>query len=181
MSIEANIKTAEEHLEAEANRELDRLLATLAEDSIYEESLLEKPVQGKAAIAEYYQELWKAFPDFTYVVTNRVADESSVIYEMTFRGTHTGPFRGIPPTRRSGEIKGVIVFPMRNGKASPSPLCSAEDQRKKNEKNVMAATAEPGVPIQQRVSNTGEGWCRRSRSRGPRSCDGCRRRPGRAW
>lgn len=117
MSIEANIKTAEEHLEAEANRELDRLLGTLAEDSIYEESLLEKPVQGKAAIAEYYQELWKAFPDFTYVVTNRVADESSVIYEMTFRGTHTGPFRSIPPTGRLGEIKGVIVFPMRNGKA----------------------------------------------------------------
>ena len=46
MSIEENIKTAEEHLEAEANRELDRLLGTLVDDSVYEESLLEKPVQG---------------------------------------------------------------------------------------------------------------------------------------
>lgn len=71
MSVEENIKTAEEHLEAEANRELDRLLGTLAEDSIYEESLLEKPIQGKPAIAGYYQELWLGFPDFTYVVTNR--------------------------------------------------------------------------------------------------------------
>lgn len=117
MSIEENIKTAEEHLEAEAKRELDRLLGTLEEDSVYEESLLEKPVQGKAAIAQYYEDLWRAFPDFTYIVTNRVADEESVIYEMTFRGTHSGPFRGIPPTGRSGETKGVIVFPMRNGKA----------------------------------------------------------------
>lgn len=117
MSVEENIKTAEEHLEAEAKRELDRLLETLVEDSVYEESLLEKPVQGKAEIAEYYQALWRGFPDFTYVVTNRVADEACVIYEMTFRGTHTGPFRGIPPTGRQGEIKGVIVFPMKDGKA----------------------------------------------------------------
>lgn len=117
MSIEENIKTAEEHLEAEANRELDRLLGTLADDSVYEESLLEKPVEGKAAIAQYYEELWKAFPDFTYTVTNRVADEESVVYEMTFRGTHRETFRGIPPTGRTGKINGVIVFPMRNGKA----------------------------------------------------------------
>ncbi|MFQ5539793.1 MAG: nuclear transport factor 2 family protein, partial [Candidatus Binatia bacterium] len=94
MSVEENIKTAEEHLEAEANRELDRLLGTLVEDCVYEESLLEKPVQGKKEIAEYYHELWRGFPDFTYIVTNRVADESCVIYEMTFRGTHTGTFRG---------------------------------------------------------------------------------------
>jgi steroid delta-isomerase-like uncharacterized protein len=117
MSVEENIRTAEEHLEAEANRELDRLLGTLAEHAVYEENLLEKPVQGKAAIAQYYEELWKAFPDFTFVVTNRVADESSVVYEMTYRGTHRGTFRGIPSTGRSGEIKGVIVFPMREGKA----------------------------------------------------------------
>lgn len=117
MSVEENIKTAEEHLEAEANRELDQLLGTLADDSVYEESLLEKPVRGKAAIAGYYQELWRGFPDFTYIVTNRVADESCVIYEMTFRGTHTGTFRGIPATGRRGEINGVVVFPMRDGKA----------------------------------------------------------------
>lgn len=117
MSVEENIRVTEEHLEAEANRELERLLGTLAHDSVYEESLLEKPVRGKEAIAEYYQELWRGFPDFTYVVTNRVADDSCVIYEMTFRGTHTGSFRGIPPTGRSGEIKGVVVFPMKNGKA----------------------------------------------------------------
>lgn len=117
MSVEENIRVAEEHLEAEANRELERLLGTLADDSVYEENLLEKPVRGKAAIAGYYQELWRGFPDFTYVVTNRVADESCVIYEMIFRGTHTGLFRGIPPTGRTGEIRGVVVFPMKDGKA----------------------------------------------------------------
>jgi steroid delta-isomerase-like uncharacterized protein len=85
---------------------------------VYEESLLEAPVRGKTAIADYYQELWRGFPDFTYVVTNRVADEACVIYEMTFRGTHTGTFRGIRPTGRSGEIKGVVVFPMEDGKAT---------------------------------------------------------------
>ena len=117
MSIAENIKTAEEHLEAESKRDLDRLLGTLADECVYEENLLKQPMQGKDEIAQYYQELWRAFPDFTYVVTNRVADEGSVIYEMTFRGTHTGPFRSIPPTGKHGEIKGVIVFPMKDGKA----------------------------------------------------------------
>lgn len=117
MSIAENIKTAEEHLEAESKRELDRLLGTLAEECVYEENLLKRSVRGKEEVAQYYEELWQAFPDVTYVVTNRVADEACVIYEMTFRGTHTGPFRGIPPTGRQGEIKGVIVFPMKDGKA----------------------------------------------------------------
>lgn len=111
MSIEENIKTAEEHLTAEANRELDRLLGTLVDDSVYEESLLEKPVQGRVAIVRYYEELWKGFPDFTHEVTNRVADESCVIYEMTFRGTHTGPFRGIPPTGRKDRSRASSYFP----------------------------------------------------------------------
>lgn len=117
MSVEKNIRTAEEHLEAEAQRELDRLLGTLTENCIYEETLLGTPIQGKTEVARYYQELWRGFPDFTYVVTNRVADGACVIYEMTFRGTHTGTFRGIPPTGRRGEIKGVVVFPMKEGKA----------------------------------------------------------------
>lgn len=107
MSIAENIKTAEEHLEAESKRELDRLLGTLAEECVYEENLLKRSVRGKEEVAQYYEELWQAFPDVTYVVTNRVADEACVIYEMTFRGTHTGPFRGIPPTGRQGEIKVV--------------------------------------------------------------------------
>ncbi|MFQ5839144.1 MAG: hypothetical protein ACE5HK_00305 [Candidatus Methylomirabilales bacterium] len=55
MSIDANIKTAEEHLEAD--RELDRLFGTLTEDCVHEESLLAAPVRGKADAARYYQEL----------------------------------------------------------------------------------------------------------------------------
>jgi steroid delta-isomerase-like uncharacterized protein len=82
MSIAENIKTAEEHLEAESKRELDRLLGTLAEECVYEENLLKRSVRGKEEVAQYYEELWQAFPDFTYVVTNRVADETCVIYEM---------------------------------------------------------------------------------------------------
>lgn len=118
MTAAENIRVAEEHLAAEANRELSRLLATLHDDSVYEESLLEASARGRDAIGRYYQDLWAAFPDFTYEVTNRVADDRCVIYEMTFRGTHAGPFRGIPATGRSGEIKGVVVFPFRDGLAT---------------------------------------------------------------
>jgi len=54
MSIAENIKTAEEHLEAESKRELDRLLGTLAEECVYEENLLKRSVRGKEEVAQYY-------------------------------------------------------------------------------------------------------------------------------
>lgn len=117
MSIEQNLRTAEEHLQAEAARQLERLLATLVDDCTYEDSLLSGRVQGKEAVRRYYLELWNAFPDFSFEVTNRVADERCVVYEMTFRGTHCGPFRGIPATGQSGELKSVVIFPMCDGKA----------------------------------------------------------------
>jgi steroid delta-isomerase-like uncharacterized protein len=117
MSIEQNIQTAEAHLQAEAGRNLKGLLATLVEDCTYEDSLLPEPIRGRDAVAAYYKELWTGFPDFAFQVTNRVADESSVVYEMTLRGTQTGPFRGLPATGRSGELKAVVVFPMQDGKA----------------------------------------------------------------
>lgn len=201
MSIEQNIKTAEEHLEAEANRELDRLLATLVEDSIYEECLLEKPVQGKTAIAEYYQELWKAFPDFTYVVTNRVADESSVIYEMTFRGTHTGPFRGIPPDPEIGGNQGSHCVPdaewqgiggthLPGQRLAPDAARFLSRCRERLRPVPLLAHAPPPlshhhvpprISLRSRVSTAGVERSRRLRSRGPRSCGGYRRRLGQAW
>ena len=116
-SIEQNVKTAEAHLQAEESRDLPGLLATLVEDCIYEDSLLPAPIRGREAVADYYRELWSGFPNFTYEVTNRVADQSNVVYEMTLRGTHTGTFRGLPASGRSGELKAVVVFPMQDGKA----------------------------------------------------------------
>ena len=117
MSTEQNIQTAEAHLQAEARRDLAGLLATLVEDCSYEDSLLPTPIRGHAAVANYFKDLWSAFPDFSYEVTHRVADASTVIYEMTLRGTHLGAFRGLPATGRSGELKAVVVFPMQDGKA----------------------------------------------------------------
>jgi steroid delta-isomerase-like uncharacterized protein len=118
MSLEENLRTTEEHLRAEDSRQLDSLLATLTEDCVYEDSLLEEPVRGKAAVAEYYQDLWRAFPDFEYTVTNRVADASCVIYEMTLSGRQTSDFRGFPASGRSGVLKAAVVFPMNDGKAT---------------------------------------------------------------
>ena len=118
MSIEDNIRVAEEHLDAEAHRDIERLLDTLTDDCVDEDSLLDEPVRGKDAVRRYYLDLWRAFPDFDFEVTNRVADETSVIYEMVFRGHHTGDFRGLAATGRAGELKAVVVFPMHDGKAT---------------------------------------------------------------
>jgi steroid delta-isomerase-like uncharacterized protein len=118
VSIEDNIRVAEEHLDAEAHHDIERLLDTLTEDCVYEDSLLEEPVRGKDAVRRYYLDLWRAFPDFEFEVTSRVADETTVVYEMVFRGHQRGDFRGLAASGRVGELKAVVVFPMRDGKAT---------------------------------------------------------------
>jgi steroid delta-isomerase-like uncharacterized protein len=117
MAAEDNVQTTEYHLKAEDARDLSALLATLTDDCVYEDSLLDGPVVGKPAVADYYRDLWRAFPDFSYTVTNRVADDSCVIYEMTLSGRQAADFRGFPASGRMGVLKAAVVFPMRDGKA----------------------------------------------------------------
>jgi steroid delta-isomerase-like uncharacterized protein len=112
---ERNIRRWLEHVLAENRRDLDRLIATLADDAVYEIVPLKKFWHGKDEIREFYQGLWTALPDVKLDLHSRVADEHYVVEESHVRGTHTGPLFGIPPSGRYIEFDLVIYFPFRNG------------------------------------------------------------------
>jgi steroid delta-isomerase-like uncharacterized protein len=112
---ERNIRRWLEHVLAENRRDLDRLIATLADDAVYEIVPLKKFWRGKDEIREFYQGLWTALPDVKLDLRSRVADEHYVVEESHVRGTHTGPLFGIPPSGRYIEFDLVIYFPFRNG------------------------------------------------------------------
>lgn len=112
---ERNIRRWLEHVLAENRRDLDRLIATLADDAVYEIVPLKKFWRGKDEIREFYQGLWTALPDVKLDLRSRVADEHYVVEESHVGGTHTGPLFGIPPSGRYIEFDLVIYFPFRNG------------------------------------------------------------------
>jgi steroid delta-isomerase-like uncharacterized protein len=112
---ERNIRRWLEHVLAENRRDLDRLIATLADDAVYEIVPLKKFWRGKDEIREFYLGLWAALPDVKLDLRSRVADEHYVVEESHVRGTHTGPLFGIPPSGRYIEFDLVIYFPFRNG------------------------------------------------------------------
>ena len=50
-----------------------------------------------------------AFSDTSSTIDDLIAEEDKVAWRWTFRGTHTGPFMGIPATGRTITLTGITV------------------------------------------------------------------------
>ena len=58
----------------------------------------------------------RAFPNLNMSVDMMVAERDLVTVVCTFRGTHTGPGYGIPPTGAKIELRGITVWRIVDGK-----------------------------------------------------------------
>jgi steroid delta-isomerase-like uncharacterized protein len=109
MAISKRVKTVREHVKAENAGDLDAALATFKHPR-YEYVATDEVYDGAEEVLAHWRELNRAFPDQqTEIVKLRRADEA-VVMEGIFRGTHTGPLRGLPPTGRSFEQPFLAVF-----------------------------------------------------------------------
>lgn len=66
---------------------------------------------GADRLGDLMQENVTAFPDFRFDVAELHHADEAIIVEGTFRGTHLGPWRGLPATGRVVEFPMLIVFP----------------------------------------------------------------------
>ena len=71
---------------------------------------------GKHAVGAFLTELFAAFPDLQFNVGSRLALGDFVAEEWCMRGTHRGPFMGIPATGRRVEIPGMSLVKLVNGR-----------------------------------------------------------------
>jgi steroid delta-isomerase-like uncharacterized protein len=69
-----------------------------------------------AAWKEFFRSFVDAFPDMRFTIEDMVAEEDRVAVRLTFRGTHTGPFQGIPPTDRSVTVGGISIERISEGR-----------------------------------------------------------------
>jgi steroid delta-isomerase-like uncharacterized protein len=95
--------------------------SSLASGAVYDEVGTRRKVQGTDAIVATWQGWAAAMPDSKATFHNVVASGSTVLVELTWRGTHTGPLKmpsgDIAPTGKKFEVRGCQVIEVAGGKA----------------------------------------------------------------
>ena len=110
--VRARIAIVEEHVRCENGHDLDAIMATFGADASYEDEPWEDRRSGRDGVRSYYGELLRALPDLAIDIARRHASFESVVLEVAIRGTHLGPWRGLPATGRRVEFPlcGIFTF-----------------------------------------------------------------------
>ncbi len=99
------------HSKAEEARDLDGLIATLAEDCVYEILPTGQRWEGHEGARNFYLTFLGAFPDVTFDLTDIVIGPQGVFEVATLTGTHQGEWAGIAPTHQQVQFTVLIHFP----------------------------------------------------------------------
>ena len=99
------------HSIAEDRRDIDGLIATLAPECIYEIVGTGLRWEGHDGARAFYTELFAAFPDNRFGLTDIVIGPQGVFEAVVLEATHQGPFAGLQPTGRHVRLELAILFP----------------------------------------------------------------------
>ena len=113
----ARRKVIREHILQESTQDLEGLLAGMTKDCICAVNISPKPFVGPKAVADRYLQQWRGFPDFKVRVRKIVAEGTHyVVTENEWRGTHRGPFFGIPPTGKKAKVRACVLWEFRGSR-----------------------------------------------------------------
>ena len=99
------------HSIAEDRRDIDGLISTLAPECVYEIVGTGLRWEGHAGARAFYTELFAAFPDNRFALTDIVIGPQGVFEAVILEATHQGPFAGLEPTGRHVRLELAILFP----------------------------------------------------------------------
>ena len=72
-------------------------------------------LSGREAIADSYNRLFEAFPDFTMKPDEVIIDGDRLAQPFSATATHIGEFMGLPGTKHKTHIQGVLLMRLANG------------------------------------------------------------------
>ena len=102
----------------------DGCKALLAVDSVYDEVATSRCLKGHDEILPVWQGWREAMPDVKGTVDNAVATGNTVLMEVTWRGTHTGPLVGpsgtVAATGKQQTTRASWVMDFENGQIKHS-------------------------------------------------------------
>ncbi len=99
------------HSIAEDRRDIAGLIATLAPSCIYELIPTGQRWEGHDGARAFYTELFAAFPDNRFALTEIVVGPQGVFEVATLTGTNQGPWGGTPPSGLPISLQVLILFP----------------------------------------------------------------------
>ncbi len=99
------------HSIAEDRRDIDGLIATLAPECAYEIVGSGLRWHGHAGARAFYAELFAAFPDNRFSLTDIVIGPQGVFEAVLLEATHVGAFAGLAPSGRRVRLELAILFP----------------------------------------------------------------------
>ena len=114
MAVDAELRSrreeiVREHMESENRHEFDVTLGTF-DHPRYELIGTGDVYDGPEEVAAYFEETRTAFPDQRNELIALHHSDDAVLVEAMLYGTHRGPFRGLPPTGRSFEMRFLAIF-----------------------------------------------------------------------
>jgi steroid delta-isomerase-like uncharacterized protein len=98
-----------DHVEAENAGDFEAALATF-DHPRYEYVATDEIHDGAEAVMAHWEEQQRAFPDQLVEILKLHGSDDAVLMEAVARGTHSGPFRGLPPTGRRYELPFLAIF-----------------------------------------------------------------------
>ena len=99
------------HSIAEDARDIDGLIATLAPDCVYEIVPTGQRWEGHDGARAFYSELFGAFPDNAFALSEIVIGPQGAFEVATLTGTNTGPWAGVAPSGLAVSLEVLILFP----------------------------------------------------------------------
>ena len=99
------------HSIAEDRRDIDGLIATLAPDCVYEIVVTGQRWTGHDGARSFYTELFAAFPDNAFALSEIVVGPQGVFEVATLTGTNQGPWAGVPASGLEVALEVLILFP----------------------------------------------------------------------
>jgi predicted ester cyclase len=99
------------HSIAEDRRDIDGLVATLAPDCAYDIVPSGQHWDGHEGARRFYAELFAAFPDNAFALSDIVIGPQGVMEVATLTGTNTGPWAGAAATGLPVALQVIILFP----------------------------------------------------------------------
>lgn len=99
------------HSIAENGRYIDGLLATLSPNPVYEIVPTGQRWEGMDGVRDFYTELFAAFPDNRFDLTEIVVGPQGVFEAARLTGTNLGPWAGVQPSGLPVDLEVLILFP----------------------------------------------------------------------
>lgn len=99
------------HSIAEDRRDIDGLIATLGPDCVYELVPTGQRWTGHTGARSFYTELFAAFPDNAFALSDIVIGPQGVFESALLTGTNLGPWGGAPASGLPVRLPILILFP----------------------------------------------------------------------